>query len=298
MQRRASRSTRDSSAVQRVAFNRTKYGRDLLIDVAWVHDMPSFITTRPHALDFYDIILVTRGHGAFLLDGARHPVRAGMVFFTSPGQVRDWRVDRLDGCCLFFVDAFIREFLQDDAFVDRLPYFQTEPANAALSLSAFGARRLRARLAAMRRELESHRHDSIQLLRAQVHETLLVLARQYGATHDVPTRRTTHPLVSRFVALVERDLHQSHRVADFATELGVSPGHLTSLCHDFLGRSAKAHIDDLLATRARRMLLHTAEPAARIAAALGFEDPSYFARFFRRQTGMTPTDFRTSAADG
>lgn len=298
MTRRALRSTRGASAVQRVAFNRTKYGRDLLIDVAWVHDIPTFITTRPHALDFYDIILVTRGRGAFLLDGARHAVRAGTVLFTTPGQVRDWHVDRLDGCCLFFVDAFIREFLQDDGFVDRLPYFRTVPEKASLTLSSFSARRLRARLTDMRRELESHRQDSLQLLRAQVHETLLVLARQYAATHDVPTNRTTHPLVSRFVALVERDLHRSHRVADFSTELGVSPGHLTALCHEFLGRSAKAHVDDVLATRARRMLLHTAEPAARIAGALGFEDPSYFARFFRRQTGMTPTAFRAAATEG
>jgi AraC family transcriptional regulator, transcriptional activator of pobA len=40
------------------------------------------------------------------------------------------------------------------------------------------------------------------------------------------------------------------------------------------------------------MLLYTDESAARVAASLGFDDPSYFSRFFRRETGQTPKEFR------
>ena len=286
-----------AGAIRRVAFDRRKYGRELLVDVGWVHELRGFLFDEPHALGFFDVILVTRGDGWFSLDGHRHRVRPGAVFFTTPGQVRRWEGDatRLDGICLFFEELFIREFLQDDQFVRRLPYFHADPARAALALSPGAARGLRARLVAMRRELARSRADGVDLLRAKLHEALVVLARQYASAHRVPAQRATHRVVSRFQELVERDASHRHRIADYAAELAVTPGHLSVLCEQYAGRRAKRLLADALTSRARRLLLHTDESAARIAAALGFDDASYFARFFRRETGETPTAFRRTA---
>jgi AraC-like DNA-binding protein len=291
------RATRKSAAprtrVPRVAFDRKKYGRHLLIDVAWVHDLSGFILGEPHSLGFFDVMLVTRGKGWFWLDSHRHAVRPGAVFFTTPGQVRRWNVKRLDGVCLFFEDFFVKEFLHD-AFLLRLPYFHADPARAALSLAPAVARRMRTRLAAMQRELAHGRRDSVDLLRAQLYEMLIVLARQYAAVHHVPPQRPTHRVVSRFIDLVERDAARRHRIADYAAELAVTPGHLSVLCTQYAGQRAKRLLDSLLASRARRMLLSTDESAARVGASLGFEDPSYFSRFFRRETGQTPKECRNA----
>jgi AraC-like DNA-binding protein len=280
--------------VPRVAFNRRKYGRHLLIDVAWVHELTGFIVGAPHALEFFDIILVTRGKGWFWLDSYRHPVRPGAVFFTTPGQVRRWDTTRLDGACLFFEELFVKEFLNDDAFLQRLPYFRADPASAALTLGPSVARSVRARLAAMRHELAQHGPDSVDLLRAQLHETLIVLARHYASAHRVAPQRPTHRVVSRFMELVERDAAHRHQIADYAEELAVTPGYLSALCEQYAGQRAKALLESAIATRARRMLLYTDESAARVGAALGFEDASYFSRFFRRETGQTPTEFRNT----
>ncbi|HTE46737.1 MAG TPA: helix-turn-helix domain-containing protein, partial [Gemmatimonadaceae bacterium] len=263
-----------------MAFNRRKYGRHLLIDVAWVHELTGFFTDQPHSLGFFDVILVTRSSGWFWLDSHRHVVRPGAVFFTTPGQVRRWETTQLDGVCLFFEDSFIREFLQDDAFLQRLPYFHTDPARAALTLPPAVARRVRARLAVMQRELAHYRRDSVDLLRAQLFETLIVLARQYAAAHRVAPQRPTHRVVSRFMELVERDASRRHRIADYAAELAVTPGHLSVLCTQYAGQRAKRLLDNTLVSRARRMLLYSDESAARVGASLGFDDPSYFSRFF------------------
>jgi AraC-like DNA-binding protein len=277
-----------------VAFDRRKYGRHLLIDVAWVHELRGFLLAEPHSLGFFDIILVTHGTGWFWLDSHRHAVRPGTVFFTTPGQVRRWDTKQLDGVCLFFEDLFIKEFLQDDAFLHRLPYFHADPARAALTLAPAAARRVQARLAAMQRELAHYRHDSVDLLRAQLHETLIVLAREYATAHRVAPQRPTHRVVSRFMELVERDAARRHRIADYAAELAVTPGHLSVLCTQYVGQRAKRLLDTMLVSRARRMLLYTDESAARVGASLGFEDPSYFSRFFRRETGQTPKEFRNA----
>jgi AraC family transcriptional activator of pobA len=80
--------------------------------------------------------------------------------------------------------------------------------------------------------------------------------------------------------------------------LAISPGHLSALCTQFAGTGAKALLERALASRARRMLLYTDETVDRIGASLGFKDPSYFTRFFRRETGETPSGFRGKAVGG
>lgn len=288
----SARSGAARTSIPRVPFNRRKYGRHLLIDVGWVHELTGFIIGEAHSLGFFDIILVTRGTGWFWLDSQRHAVRPGAVFFTTPGQVRRWDTTKLDGVCLFFEDLFIKEFLQDDSFLDRLPYFQADPARASLRLAPSAAGRVRARLGEMQRELAHNRRDSVDLLRAQLHETLIVLARLYGAAHRVAPQRQTHRVVSRFMELVERDAARRHGIADYAAELAVTPGHLSVLCTQYAGQRAKRLLDHALVSRACRMLLYTDESVARVGASLGFEDPSYFSRFFRRETGQAPKEFR------
>ena len=102
--RRANRSTRPStSAVRAVAFDRGKYGRHLLVDVARVRELAGFISDdTPHALEFFDVMLVTRGAGRFRLDGHAHAVKPGAVLFTRPGQVRQWEAKGLDGTSILF----------------------------------------------------------------------------------------------------------------------------------------------------------------------------------------------------
>ena len=80
-----------------------------------------------------------------------------------------------------------------------------------------------------------------------------------------------------------------------AKRLGVTPGHLTWLTRRALGLSAGELIRTRLLAEARRRLLYSDRPACDIAHELGFEDPSYFGRFFRRGTGKSPQRFRQAS---
>jgi AraC family transcriptional activator of pobA len=287
-----------SRRVALVDFHRTKYGPEILIDTAWVHEIPTFLHPLPHALSFYDIFLVTAGRGWFWLDAHRYAVRPGAVLFTSPGQVRRWQVRDLDGICLFFPALFLEEFFRDALFLHRLPFFHVPDGAGSLQLAPAAARSLRRKLLAMRNELRALRADSVHLLRARLYEALITIAREYSPAHVATPPRNPHPVVLRYREMVESEAPQQHHVSHYARQLALTPGHLNALCRRHLGRTAKAIIEDRLSVEARRSLLYSNHSIEQIGYDLGFKDPSYFARFFRRTSGKTPSVFRTESRAG
>lgn len=277
--------------IRPIEFHRTKYGRELLIDVIRTAGVKSFETHgAPHVLSFYEIFLATRGRGTLVLDGRTYAVRPGEVFFTSPGQPRQWLVRNLDGLCLFFTADFVEEFFKDPLFLFTLPYFHRDGGDLHLSLRPEGARMLGGRLRAMQREIHRLRADSPHALRAALYETLIQLSRAYGDRVGEPPRENATAL--RLRSLIERHFREHHRPADYARRLRITVGHLNHLSRRHLGRTAGAVIRERLALEAKRQLVHTEASAAEVGYALGFKDPAYFARFFRRATGRSPTAFR------
>lgn len=100
---------------------------------------------------------------------------------------------------------------------------------------------------------------------------------------------------ARFRQMVEDHYRDHWPVAAYARHLGVSPARLNRLCQTTAGKSAFDLIQDRLLLEAQRDLIYTAATAAMIAYELGFQDPAYFARFFKRRTGTTPGAFRRAA---
>lgn len=280
--------------VREIAFARRKYGPELLIDVGRVREL--FTPGRePHRLDFYDILLVTAGRGTFRLDDRVHRVAPGRVLFTTPGQVRRWDVRGLDGLCLFFAGDFVAEFFADPFFLHRLPFFHRPECDLALDLSPRDAASLRRRLERMARELRRLEGDSPDLLRAMLHEELLTLQRLWVRVKGTAAAPPVPPLVERFLALVEERFRQDADVGAYARALGVTAGHLHASARRSVGTGAKALISGRRLVEAKRLLWYSDRTAAEVAEGLGFRDPSYFCRFFRRMTGTTPIVFRRKA---
>lgn len=276
-----------------VLFAREKYGSELLVDVAPTTALEGFITDEtPHRLAFYDLSIVTRGRGHVWLDSVKLDVAPGTVLFTSPGQVRRWQVERLEGLCLFFEDGFISEFFSDALFLERLIFFHTPRDPVVLELAADEHGWLASRLSAMREELHPVRADSTHLLRAALYEVLVTLNRwclERAGLEALQPNRGTAAVFRRTVEAEYRDLHE---VQGYARLLAVTPGHLNHLAKRHLGATAGSVIRGRIVLEAKRLLLHSEARVARIATELGFPDASYFSRFFRRETGTSPSAYR------
>ena len=101
---------------------------------------------------------------------------------------------------------------------------------------------------------------------------------------------------TRWVVLLESHYREHWPVSRYADQLGLSTERLNRMVRAETGQNAQALLHARLAREAGRWLVHVAAPVSRLAFELGFDDPAYFCRFFRRHTGMSPREYRATAA--
>lgn len=113
-----------------------------------------------------------------------------------------------------------------------------------------------------------------------------------GEAHAV-SKSSEH--FSRFCELIEERYAMHEPVSDYASRLGITAAHLNALCRQAAGKSALALIHERMILEAKRNLVYTSMTIAVVADTIGFADPAYFTRFFRREVGMSPKEFRVKA---
>jgi AraC family transcriptional regulator, transcriptional activator of pobA len=113
--------------------------------------------------------------------------------------------------------------------------------------------------------------------------------------------QASHPhqaLFTRFLLLVEEKFLAHWPLERYASRLGLSTARLNRIVREQSGRSALELVHERLTREACRRLVYIAAPAASLAAELGFDDPAYFSRFFKRRTGLSPHRWRTAHRGG
>lgn len=131
------------------------------------------------------------------------------------------------------------------------------------------------------------------LLRSQLHVLLLRLKLAHArAEPGLPRNVEMDRQFRRFAAAVEAHFPKIHDVARYARMLGCAERTLTRASLLGSGVAAKEFIARRVLLEAKRMLVHTHMPAADIALAIGFDEPTHFGKLFRRKEGCTPGEFR------
>ncbi|HDS8577160.1 TPA: 4-hydroxyphenylacetate catabolism regulatory protein HpaA [Klebsiella variicola] len=110
--------------------------------------------------------------------------------------------------------------------------------------------------------------------------------------HAASGMRGELKLFQRFNQMIDSHYHQHWTVPDYARELHLTESRLTDICRRFANRSPKRLIFDRQLREAKRLLLFSDSAVNEIAWQLGFKDPAYFARFFSRQVGCSPSSYR------
>lgn len=97
----------------------------------------------------------------------------------------------------------------------------------------------------------------------------------------------------QFEELARTHFREGWRIEKYAEKLQISSRHLGRLCQSETGQSPKEFLAAFSIQEACRLLVYTQDNIAAIGYQLGFDDPSYFSRSFRRHSGLAPKDYRT-----
>ncbi|PKV89541.1 AraC family transcriptional regulator [Streptomyces sp. TLI_146] len=257
------------------------------------------VARRPSRLDFHQLMLVRGGSGTAMVDFVTYPCTRGTLLHLRPGQVQrlpygtDGRPAKLDAVLLMFTADFppplpaTREVLDGFGPVAwRLPPDRLDAFERAVTEMHAEYQALRAVTA----------DDDIELTGALLRQLLGALLIRVArlpdpAGHPGPAAPGAEVHLA-FRRELERSFATTRSVEEYAARLGYSPRTLTRACLAATGRSAKQLADARVALQAQRLLAHTDLPVAAIGRALGFTEATNFGKFFARETGRTPGDFR------
>ncbi|MGQ7289163.1 helix-turn-helix domain-containing protein [Vreelandella venusta] len=114
-------------------------------------------------------------------------------------------------------------------------------------------------------------------------------AKRYGPRQSDKGRQH----LEHYQALVEAHYREQPSIEQLAEQIGVSSAHLNLLCRQLAGRSALQLLHERLLLEAKRQLTYTNMTIGQVSDSLGFSEPAYFTRFFKRNTTLSPRDFRT-----
>ena len=258
-----------------------------------------------HRLDFYMIFIVTLGEGIHTFGPKEYYIRQNSLCFVSPDMVSSWRteMEEQQGYFVTFSETFFNQGCENKRFLQEIPFFQLD-GHAVLALTDEQTQYYLTLFQFMYAEYHNSNSYSPDILRTQL-QLLLHKANAQLKTEIVCNGTSNHTglrLVKAFKALYLRDFHglgkgkglRLKKVADYADELGVSQNHLNDTIKIITGRSAGQLIRHHLTSHATMCLMHADKSISEIAFALGFEDPSYFARFYKSQTGKSPSEFRAA----
>jgi AraC family transcriptional activator of pobA len=144
----------------------------------------------------------------------------------------------------------------------------------------------------IREELFGDHYGREILLRAQLSQFVIEILR-LRKTENVLQNEANIGLQHflRFQKLLDQS-NYNRNLADYADELCISQVHLNRICKAHSGKKAIEIVQAKMVDQACKYLQHTSYSVSEIAYKLGFEYPNYFARFFRKQTGVNPSEFR------
>ena len=100
--------------------------------------------------------------------------------------------------------------------------------------------------------------------------------------------------LDKFLELVEANVSTHKKVSEYADMLNLSAYQLNAITKRAVGKTSSDIIDEYIILESKRYLLATSNQVNQIAYQLGFDDVSYFIRFFRKHTGQTPDSFRNN----
>lgn len=249
-------------------------------------------THFPHKHDFYLTALFTAGKGKHEIDFTSYPVKPGTLFILKPGQMHYWWLSPdVDGYVFFhtkefYEEGFTMERLSNYDFLKPFtnrPYFVPD---------ATTLQQLKSLMQEITAEYEADKPLKQRKIHALINLCYINIAR---IGHKGKAQQKGSSLyqekIEQFESLLDKQFKTERSAAYYASKLNVSEKHLNRILKTCLNKTTTQFIAERIVLEAKRMLVQAKYNIEEVGTELGFEDKSYFTRFFRTNSGETPTAF-------
>ena len=259
---------------------------------------PPHVRSQPHRHDFYQLLWLDEGGGQLVSDLERVPFTGQSLAFFAPGRLHAWKhAVEPRGIMFGFTPEFFHTNSDCPGLLGRLQFLH-DATHPLMTFSAERAKEMSRWFNQLYIEAARNLPGRDDIVRALI-TIILSKARQQNELEPVSesVRALESPvsgsLTQRFRLALEQHFPKLLKVSEYARLLHVSRTHLNDDLRVSTGQTASEIIHERLVLEAKRLLVYsTALTVAEVAYQLQFQDPSYFGRFFRHRTGLSPGAYR------
>jgi AraC family transcriptional activator of pobA len=277
-------------------FHKTKYGKELLVDVISLQSIKDNISKNPvHRLSYYDITFITDGSEKIGINGQESFAQPSTAICSIPGDVWQWNPKtELNGYVLVFEEEFLLSFFNDPYFLQNFPYLQPDRNSALLLFDVALFDRVVKLLIQIKDEINLDSEKDQHILRAMLYELLILLNRSTSIAENKPASNENieNRHLQTFIELVKTNYIEDRNIQNYADKICITANYLNKIVNKSLGISPKKYIVHKIIQESKRLLTYTTQSISEIADRLYFSTPTYFVRFFTKNCGCTPLEFR------
>jgi len=274
-----------------------------------IHDLNSYIkthradTTKPHIHSFYQVIWFKQGTGTHFVDFREYEVHKNVIFFITKDQVHYFDDNtRYEGVLIHFNDAFLIQNKKDADLFQKSDLFNNPYQQPFCCIEEDMTSILDGYILQIKRELEyNDAFGKEALLRNYLESFLIQMQRERNESdrnqNGIPLALDEKRVqLIKFIKLMDENYNKGFTVAEYARLLFVSSRTLSDLTRRLLNKAPSQMIQERIILEAQRLLLYTNLNVNQVGYRLGFDDPSYFVKYFRKHTKISPTEFRKSVS--
>lgn len=247
----------------------------------------------PHRDNYYNIFWYQKGSATHLVDFKPIQIRENSLLFVNKNRVQtlDSTAD-YDGKFLLFTEAFFDKYPEDIKYLRNNILFNDLLEEPVLNIEGNSSiisvfQDIETELAKSNDEVQYH------ILHNLLHNLLLLSERERRKNgFNQIEKGIDLDKTIEFRNILENKFRSIKTVSGYASVMSISERKLNKALTAVLGKTAKELIDERIILEAKRMLAHTNYSIKEIGFELGFDEPTNFVKYFRKQEGKTPVEFR------
>ena len=249
----------------------------------------------PHLHDFYSIFWIESGEAIHATEFVEYSLKADTILFVPPGLKHRMYIDKsVGGTYILFNEDFIQYNRKNHVPLKEYRLFNNSDFKSLITVLPEKREKLNNITGLIFDELQNSDDYSQDIVLNLLHLFLLESRRIFDQQNQAPKEEPDTTII-KFKQLIEENFTKEKNVSPYAEMLNMNPSCLNELTKRTTGITAGELIRNRVIDETKKLLYSSKMSGKEIAYELGFDDPAYFSRFFKKYTGITLKEFRDNS---